>query len=196
MIDTGLVLSRFLHYAATTTLFGASLFPLYVCADPEPEEAGFWRRRMLLLTANLALFSALLWFVFSAANMIGSVSDLADEEALWAVVHDTGFGVIWTGRVMLAAIMIILLMAIRPLPRRASGRISRFRFLLQFCWPRWRELGTPRSRRVGQVLFTCCPMLRTFSPPVRGWEGSFLSLISSLITQKSGAEAYRSIGFC
>jgi hypothetical protein len=28
MIDAGLVLSRLLHHAATTTLFGASLFPL------------------------------------------------------------------------------------------------------------------------------------------------------------------------
>jgi copper resistance protein D len=131
MIDIGLVLSRllhyaatttlfgaslFLHYAATTTLFGASLFPLYVYADAEPEGAGFWRRKLLLLTAVLALVSGLFWFAFSAASMTGSLSDLADAETLWAVVHDTGFGVIWTGRVILAAITIIVLMAVRPLP--------------------------------------------------------------------------------
>ncbi len=116
MIDIGLVLSRFLHYAATTTLFGAALFPLYAYIDAESERAGLWRSKLLLLTAILALVSGLLWFVFSAASMIGSLSDLADEEALWTVVHDTGFGVIWTGRMVLAGFMLIVLFAVRPLP--------------------------------------------------------------------------------
>ena len=114
MIDAGLILSRLLHYVATTTLFGASLFPLYAYAEAEPQEGGFWRRKLLLLMATLALISGLLWFVFSAANMIGSLSDLVDGEALWAVVRDTGFGVIWTGRMILAGIIITVLPAVRP----------------------------------------------------------------------------------
>jgi putative copper resistance protein D len=113
MIDAGLVLLRLLHYAATTTLFGASLFPLYTYADAEPERAGVWRRQLLLLTAILALASGLLWFIFSAANMTGSLSDLGDREALWAVVHDTGFGVIWTGRMILGAVITVVLIAVR-----------------------------------------------------------------------------------
>lgn len=32
MIDLGLVIARFLHYVATTTLAGVSLFPLYAYA--------------------------------------------------------------------------------------------------------------------------------------------------------------------
>lgn len=115
MIDFGLVLSRFLHYAATTTLFGASLFPLYVYADAEPEGAGIWRRELVFWTAILVFVSGLSWFAFSMASMTGSLSDLVDTEALWTVVHDTGFGMIWTGRVILAAIMIIILTAMRPL---------------------------------------------------------------------------------
>lgn len=116
MIDIGLVLSRFLHYAATTTLFGAALFPLYAYVDQEPERAGGGHRKLLLRAASLALASGLLWFVFSAASMTGSFSDLADREALWAVAHDTGFGLIWTGRMILATAVIVVLMAVRPLP--------------------------------------------------------------------------------
>ena len=37
MIDIGLVLSRLLHYAAVTTLAGASFFPLYAYAAAEPK---------------------------------------------------------------------------------------------------------------------------------------------------------------
>ncbi len=123
MIDFGLVLARLLHYAATTTLFGASLFPLYAYVDAEPERAWLRRRKLLRLTAILAWVSGLLWFVFSAASMTGSLTDLADGEALWAVVHDTGFGVIWTGRIILATVMIIVLTAVHPL-RTARQNIA------------------------------------------------------------------------
>lgn len=116
MIDVGLVLSRLLHYVGTTTLFGASLFPLYAYVQAEPQRAGFWRRRLLLLAAILALVGGLLWFVFSAASMTGSFSELADAEALWAIVHDTSFGLIWTGRMILAGIIIIVLATVRPPP--------------------------------------------------------------------------------
>jgi copper resistance protein D len=115
MIDICLVLSRFLHFAATTTLFGAALFPLYGNVDAEPKRAARWRSKLLLLATILALVSGLFWFVFSAAGMTGSLSDLADGEALWAIVHDTGFGVIWTVRMVLATIMLIVLLTLRPL---------------------------------------------------------------------------------
>ena len=124
MIDIGLVLSRFLHYAATTTLFGAALFPMYAYVDAEPEQEGRWRSKLLLLTTILALISGFLWFVFSAASMTGSLSDLADGEALWAVIHDTGFGVVWTGRMALATIMLIVLLAVRPLPATVRRAIA------------------------------------------------------------------------
>jgi putative copper resistance protein D len=122
MIDFGLVLARLLHYVATTVLFGASLFPFYAYADAEPERAGLWRGKLLLLAVILALLSGLLWFVLSAANMTGSLSELADGDALWAVVHDTGFGVIWIGRMILATVMIVGLAAVRPLPTTSLGQ--------------------------------------------------------------------------
>jgi copper resistance protein D len=120
MLDVGLVLARLLHYAATTTLFGASLFPLYAYAANEPEASGGWRRPLLLWSTIAAALSGLFWFVFSAANMAGSLSDLADAEAIWAVAHDTDFGIVWTAR-MLLAIVIIFVTAMRRF-RTTTGR--------------------------------------------------------------------------
>lgn len=40
MVEDGLILARFLHYAATTTLAGLSFFPLYAYAGGEPEAFG------------------------------------------------------------------------------------------------------------------------------------------------------------
>ncbi|CEG06635.1 Copper resistance protein D [Afipia felis] len=106
MIEVGLIIARFLHYLATTTLAGLSLFPLYAYAGAEPEVLGRWRQRWLLWTAVAALFSGLCWFVFAAANMSGSIVDLADAETVWAVIHDTGFGAVWTLRMLLAALTV------------------------------------------------------------------------------------------
>ncbi|CEG09224.1 Putative copper export protein [Afipia felis] len=106
MIEAWLIIARFLHYLATTTLAGLSLFPLYAFAGAEPDVLGRWRHRWLLWTAVAALFSGLCWFAFAAANMSGSISDLVDAEAVWAVVHDTVFGQVWTLRMLLAVLTV------------------------------------------------------------------------------------------
>ena len=106
MIEVGLIIARFLHYLATMTLAGISLFPLYAYAGAEPDVLSRWRQRWLLWAAVAALFSGLCWFVFVAANMSGSMTDLVDAETVWAVVHDTGFGTVWTLRMLLAALTI------------------------------------------------------------------------------------------
>jgi putative copper resistance protein D len=106
MIEVGLIIARFLHYLATTALAGLSLFPLYAYAGAEPDVLGRWRQRWHLWTALAALFSGLCWFAFVAANMSGSMTDLVDAETVWAVVHDTGFGIVWTLRMLLAALMV------------------------------------------------------------------------------------------
>jgi copper resistance protein D len=121
MIDFGPILARLLHYAATTTLFGVSLFPLYAYASAESEASGHWRARLLLSTAIAALLSGVFWFAFSAANMAGSLSDLADAEVLWAVVRDTGFGIVWTGRMFLA-VAVVFVTAVRLLRTTTVSR--------------------------------------------------------------------------
>ena len=106
MIDLGLVVAGLLHYAAVTTLADASFFPLYAYATGEPKELFRWRQAVLLSAAVAALLSGLLWFVFSVANMSGSLTDLADLEVVWAGARDTGFGVVWTARMLLAVIIV------------------------------------------------------------------------------------------
>src|SRR5215470_12919323 len=115
MIDVGLILARFLHYAATTALFGASLFPLYAYARAESEASRSWRARLLLATAVVVVLSGLFWFAFSAANMAGSFSDLADAEVLRTVVRATSFGPIWIARMLLAAVIVVVT-AVRVFP--------------------------------------------------------------------------------
>lgn len=106
MIDIGLIAARLLHYAAVATLAGVSFFPLYAYGGTEPQTVARWRQRLLLAAAVVALLSGLFWFAFAAANMSGALADLADPEMVWAVVHDTTFGSIWTARMLLAAIIV------------------------------------------------------------------------------------------
>jgi putative copper resistance protein D len=106
MIDLGLIVARLLHYAAVTTLAGVSFFPLYAYADAEPVVLLRWRQGVLLAAAITALLSALLWFVFSVANMSGTLADVADREMLWTVLNETTFGRVWTGRLVLSIIMV------------------------------------------------------------------------------------------
>lgn len=124
MLDFGLVLARLLHCAAMTTLFGASLFSLYAYADGEPATLGNWQRPLLLWTAVAAVLSGLFWFVFSAASMAGSLSDLADADALWTVVRDTGFGIVWTGRMLLAVIIVVVTAIHRFLPTPLARKLA------------------------------------------------------------------------
>src|SRR6202048_3273392 len=109
MIDLGLVIARLLHYAAVTTLAGVSFFPLYAYADAEPIVLVRWREGVLLAGAIAALLSAVLWFVFSVANMSGTLTDVADREVLWTVLTETTFGSVWTARLVLSIIMVGLL---------------------------------------------------------------------------------------
>jgi putative copper resistance protein D len=106
MIDLGLIMARFLHYAATTTLAGVAFFPFYAHAGPEPETLAGWRKKLLLAAAVTALFSGLAWFAFAVANMSGAIADLADPEVVLSVMRDTGFGIVWTVRMITAVVMV------------------------------------------------------------------------------------------
>jgi putative copper resistance protein D len=106
MIELGLVVARFLHYAAVTTLAGASFFPLYAYADAEPTALLRWRQGVLLAAAMAVLLSGILWFVLSVANMSGTMADVADREVLWTVLSETTFGRVWTARLVLSIIIV------------------------------------------------------------------------------------------
>ena len=113
MIDLGLIIARLLHYAAVTTLAGVSFFPLYAYAATEPKELFCQRQAVFLSAAVGALFSGLLWFLCSVANMSGSWAGVADHEVLWTVLNETTFGSVWMAR-MLLTVIILGVTAVRP----------------------------------------------------------------------------------
>jgi copper resistance protein D len=120
MIDLGMVVARVLHYTAVTTLAGVSFFPLYAYAAAEPAGLLRWRQAVLLAAAAAALISGLLWFVFSVANMSGTMAGIADQEMLWTVVNETTFGSVWMARMVLAVILTVI--AARPSRKATASR--------------------------------------------------------------------------
>jgi putative copper resistance protein D len=111
MLEAGLIISRFLHYAAVLILFGASLFPLYAYpsrADPASLRLVRWFHPILLGVALVAFLSGILWLASTTANMAGSLSDAADSDALWSVMRDTSFGHVWIVRLGLSIVILAL----------------------------------------------------------------------------------------
>jgi putative copper resistance protein D len=117
MLEAGLVLSRFLHFAAVLTLFGAALFPLYTQpgrADDPSARFLVWLRTTLIIAAFVALIGGILWFLFTAANMTGDLAGAIDRDTLSLALTETRFGWVWTGRLALAVIILVLLLTRRP----------------------------------------------------------------------------------
>jgi putative copper resistance protein D len=117
MLEAGLVLSRFLHYAAVLTLFGGALFPLY--ANPSRADVSSARlfdrlQAVLRSAAHAALISGVFWFLFTAANMTGDLAGAVDRDTLSLVLTDTRFGWVWIGRLALAVIILVLLVTRHP----------------------------------------------------------------------------------
>ena len=114
MLVAGLIISRFLHFAAATALFGASLYPLYtyyVRAEPQPAQLSRWLPSTLAVAAFAALLSNLLWLAFVTANMNDALSAAVDPVALVSVIHDTGFGRLWIVRLALNALVVVFAVA-------------------------------------------------------------------------------------
>src|SRR5438067_9529314 len=111
MLEAGLLVSRFLHYVAILSLFGAALFPLYTYRGRLDRFAGgdirlaTWLRRTLVLSIVLAILSGAGWFVFAAGTMAGDISQLADPAVLNTILTGTDFGPLWVGRGVLAIII-------------------------------------------------------------------------------------------
>ena len=116
MLDAGLIASRFLHYLAVLSLFGAALYPLYTFRGRldvfAREQATLTRqlRRLLLFATGLALLSGLGWFVFTTAAMADDMTQVATPAMLRTMMEDTDFGPLWAGRLVLAVLIGVLLL--------------------------------------------------------------------------------------
>lgn len=115
MLDAGLIASRFLHYVAVLSLFGAALFPVYVFrgrldvfATLEVRLAT-WLRRLLIGATLLAFVTGIAWFIFTTALMAGGLSQVANFPVLRAMMHSIDFGPLWTARLVLTVAIALLL---------------------------------------------------------------------------------------
>jgi putative copper resistance protein D len=102
VLEFGLIVARWLHYAAVTALFGLALIRLYA-----PKAAA--GARLGVMAALLALISGAAWFALTAAGMGG----------VGLVLTGTDFGPIWAGRLALAALL--CLPPLQRAPRLHAG---------------------------------------------------------------------------
>ncbi len=153
MIESGLVLSRFLHYAALMVLLGASVFPQY------PHEARDRGDGPYLLTAMIrpwilgavviAIVSAMLWFAFTTAGMTDSIASALDPKALLLVAQSTRFGEVWIVRLILIALAGILFS--RSAAHRASWSLGSIASALSVVTLAWVGHGTEGDGIAGLV---------------------------------------------
>ena len=109
MLEGGIVLSRFLHYAAVLTLFGISLFPLYTYpgrATGPPARVNSRLQLAVLSAAFAALLSGCFWFTCVVANMAGTLSGVLDWDTLSSVLSESSFGKVSIARFLLVTIIL------------------------------------------------------------------------------------------
>jgi putative copper resistance protein D len=124
MLEAGLIGSRFVHFAAVLSLFGAALFPLYAF-DSAGDDAGLRSKLRLILfgAVLLALVSGAGWFVATAGAMAGDAALAYDPDTLNALLHATEFGQLWLVRLVLLLVTFVLL-AFWPRARWLFGAVT------------------------------------------------------------------------
>jgi putative copper resistance protein D len=112
VIEAGLIASRWLHYAATSSLFGLLLFALY-----SPQAAAFAAPgRLRTPLAIVALAALVAWFGFLAATLAGSIAEAPATAA--SLIGEPAIGPVWIGRALLAAALAT------PLARRGGVAVA------------------------------------------------------------------------
>jgi putative copper resistance protein D len=93
------------------SLFGICLFrtwlfrPLLIEAATAPLDAKL--TGVLRSLASVAFASGLLWLVLTAGNMAGRWQDGLDPQTLRLVLNNTFFGQVWSGHLLLCALLLI-----------------------------------------------------------------------------------------
>lgn len=110
MLDWTATAARFLVFAATLTLFGASAFFGYGLAPLDSAKnnyAGKWPNITLVIAAAAALMASVLWLMSEAATLSGQSADALNVAAVWSVVTDTHFGRVGALRCVVLAVILL-----------------------------------------------------------------------------------------
>jgi copper resistance protein D len=103
-IDIPLIVARWLHFASTMVVFGASLFPIYATSSRVGTAAQPWlvaTRRIVGWAACLAFASGVAWVCRSLVIISGDIGGLVDPDTLSAFFFETSFGPVWIARLVL-----------------------------------------------------------------------------------------------
>ena len=94
---------RWLHEASLMALFGSAM--LAVMLRRRLPALAVPRQRWREIAAPLAAVSALLWFVFAAAQMAGDPGAMGDPHLLWLAASQTLFGQLFLVRLALLILL-------------------------------------------------------------------------------------------
>jgi putative copper resistance protein D len=111
MIEIGLVVSRWLQFAAAAILCGAPAFFLYGVRQLSAHDAGRGKRLVLGATL-LGIVAAILMLLAQSAEMSGDAAAAFKPDVVWAVLSDTYFGAVWAVRFLLLFAMGALVVAV------------------------------------------------------------------------------------
>jgi putative copper resistance protein D len=111
-VEELIILSRFVHFAAVSLLFGGALFRL--CIQPHKPHRDDPLPRVIEVTAVVVtLVSGLSWFIGVGASMAGDWFAILEPDIMAALFVETRFGRLWIGRLALLAAIIAPVLAWR-----------------------------------------------------------------------------------
>jgi putative copper resistance protein D len=121
-MDEALYACRFVQFASAMVVFGSTAFPLYALrgelTTPGPIAAfSGWLGRLALMSAILALISAIALLFCQSANMAGSPAAAFDPATISAVLFETRFGRVWCWHLLIAVFLVAACLG-RPRRRR------------------------------------------------------------------------------
>ncbi|QKF52853.1 copper homeostasis membrane protein CopD [Pseudomonas graminis] len=114
----GLILCRFLHFGAVLLLFGVGAFRSLLFARQrlpfEASPAGRRLSRLLVWLAAIALASALVWLMLTAAYLSSDWNGAINPSTVGRVLGNTWFGHVWVIHLLLNALVVILHLRVKP----------------------------------------------------------------------------------
>jgi putative copper resistance protein D len=155
-MDEVLDACRFVHFTAAMVIFGAVSFRFYALAESDIRAApsvlaafDAWLGQVTVVSAILALVSALALLLAQSAAMAGLPAAAIDPATVAAVLFETRFGRVWCWHLLLAAILVLVCLSRQP--SRPVVVILSLALLASLGWIGHAAIGDGSARIVHQI---------------------------------------------